>query len=71
MDAVRTYYALFPIEYKKAYFDIDGQYGGRAQGHAHAASHTFVLIMPDPLRHGRDQYALLPQVADPLVAGIL
>ena len=30
----------------------------------------FVLIMPDPLRHGRNQYALLPQVADPLVAGI-
>ena len=69
-DAARTYCTLFLVQCKKARFDVDGQRGGRAQSRAHAALHTLVLIMPDPLRHGRNQYALLPQVADPLVAGI-
>ena len=55
---------FFLVECKKARFDVDGQRGGRAQSRAHAALHTLVLIMPDPLRHGRNQYALLPQVAD-------
>ena len=65
-DAARAYCTLFLVECKKARFDVDGQRGGRAQSRAHAALHTLVLIMPDPLRHGRNQYALLPQVADPL-----
>ena len=69
-DAARTYCTLFLVECKKARFDVHGQRGGRAQSRTHAALHALVLIMPDTLRHGRNQHTLFPQVTDPLVAGI-
>ena len=70
-DAARAYCTLFLVECKKARFDVDGQRGGRAQSRAHAALHTLVLIMPDPLRTANQLTTRFsPQVADPLVAGI-